>query len=143
MNREEARRLLDRLGFVRHACDLDLLRFFVRHPRSLVTSEHLASFLGYDLKRIGESLEVLIGVNVLARSQSPAHAARLYVLTPGGISGGWLPLLTEAMSTREGRLALRDAIEPSPSEARRSLLRSADGIATAAERSHKKLREPS
>ena len=139
MKREEARRLLDRMGFVRHPCDLDLLRFFGRHPRSLVTSEHIASFLGYDLKRVGESLEVLIAANVLTRSQSSAHAARLYVFAPGGPSGGWLPSLTEAMSTREGRLALRAAIGPPPGEgARRSLQRSGEGLATAAERSRRK-----
>jgi hypothetical protein len=142
MKREEARRLLERMGFVRHPCDLDLLRFFVRHPRSLVTSEHIASFLGYDLKRVGESLEVLIAANVLTRSQSSAHAARLYVFAPGGPGGpggGWLPSVIEAMSTREGRLALREGIGPPPGEgARRSLQRSGEGLSTAAERSRRK-----
>ncbi len=114
MRREDVRRLLDRIRVLRHACDLDLLVFFARHPRSLLTSESLASFLGYDLKNIADSLDVLLGAGLLKRTQTPTHAARLYVFapdgTPGGTNGGWLPSLLELASTREGRLALRDAL---------------------------------
>ena len=110
MNREHARRLLDSIGFLRHCCDLDLLLFFVRHPRSLLTSDQIAAYLGYDLKRIGDSLENLLSAKLLTRSQSAAHAARLYVFAVNGTSGGWLPSLVEAVSTREGRLALRTAM---------------------------------
>lgn len=139
MNREHAKRLLARIGFVQHPCDLDLLLFFVRHPRSLVTSEQIAMYLGYDLKRIGQSLDTLIAANALTRSQSPAHAARLYVLGAGGTSGGWLPPLIETMSTREGRQAMREAIGQLPNEGvRRSLDRRPDGKAIAAETSRRK-----
>ncbi len=110
MNREHARRLLNSIGFLRHRCDLDLLLFFVRHPRSLLTSDQIAAFLGYDLKRIGDSLENLLSAKLLTRSQSPAHAARLYVFAVNGTSGGWLPSLVDAVSTRQGRLALRQAM---------------------------------
>jgi hypothetical protein len=110
MNREHARRLLNSIGFLRHRCDLDLLLFFVRHPRSLLTSDQIAAYLGYDLKRIGDSLDNLLTAKLLTRSQSPAHAARLYVFAVNGTSGGWLPSLVDAVSTREGRLALRQAM---------------------------------
>jgi hypothetical protein len=110
MNREHARRLLNSIGFLKHRCDLDLLLFFVRHPRSLLTSDQIAAFLGYDLKRIGDSLENLLSAKLLTRSQSPTHAARLYVFAVNGTSDGWLPSLVEAVSTREGRLALRQAM---------------------------------
>src|SRR4026209_715951 len=110
MNRERARRLLNSIGFLRHRCDLDLLLFFVRHPRSLLTSDQIAAYLGYDLKRIGDSLENLLSAILLTRNQSPAHAARLYGFAVNGTSGGWLPALVEAVSTREGRLALRQAM---------------------------------
>jgi len=110
MNREHARRLLHSIGFLRHRCDLDLLLFFVRHPRSLLTSDQIAAYLGYDLKRIGDSLENLLSAKLLTRSQSPAHAARLYVFAVNAPSGGWWPSLAEAVSTREGRLALRKAM---------------------------------
>jgi len=110
MNREHARRLLHSIGFLRHRCDLDLLLFFVRHPRSLLTSDQIAAYLGYDLKRIGDSLENLLSAKLLTRSQSAAHAARLYVFEVNGTPGGWFPSLVNAVSTREGRLALRQAM---------------------------------
>ncbi len=114
MDRDEARRLLDRIRVLKHACDLDLLVFFARHPRSLLASESLASFLGYDLKNIAGSLDVLLGAGLLKRAQTPAHAARLYVFalngTQGGPDGGCLPALLSMASTRQGRLALREAL---------------------------------
>lgn len=106
MTHEDAHRLLARIGLAR-VCDLDLLMFFARHPRALLTSESLASFLGYDLKDIAESLEVLMAAGLLARTQTPAHAARLYVFAPDERSGDWLPPLVALAATREGRLALR------------------------------------
>ena len=120
MNREEARRLLDRIPVLKHACDLDLLVFFARHPRSLLASESIASFLGYGIKDIALSLDVLLGAGLLKRAQSPAHAARLYVFAPSGgqvgPDGGWLPALLEMASTRQGRLALRETLGRRSSE---------------------------
>ena len=109
-DRDHARRLLDRIGFLRHPCDLDLLLFFVRHPRALVTSEQIAAFLGYDLKRLRQSLDVLLAANVLTRSQTAAHAARLYVFAADPTNDGWLPSLVESVSTRQGRLVMREAM---------------------------------
>jgi hypothetical protein len=102
--------MLDRIGVLKHACDLDLLLFFARHPRSLVTSEQLAAWLGYDLTQIAESLEALLDLSIVTRTQNRAHAARMYVFTIGASSGGWLPRLLESASTRTGRLALRDEL---------------------------------
>jgi hypothetical protein len=110
MKREQARRLVERIGILRNACDLDLLLFFVRHPRALLTSEQIAAFIGYDVKRIGDSLDRLLDAKLLTRSQNPAHAARMYVFTVSGPNGGWLPSLVELVSTREGRLAMREAL---------------------------------
>ena len=114
MQHGDARRLLERIGVMRRPCDLDLLIFFVRHPRSLLSSESLAGFLGYDLKQIAESLDVLLEARLITRTQTSAHAARLYVLaieTNGGdTSPGWLASLLGLASTRVGRLALREAL---------------------------------
>jgi hypothetical protein len=114
MTPEDARRLLDRIGVLQHPCDIDLLIFFVRHPRSLLASEALASFLGYELKEIADSLETMLAAGLLTRAQTPAHAARLYVFaiddTRGGTNGEWLSALLNVASTREGRLALRAAV---------------------------------
>jgi hypothetical protein len=106
MKSEDAQRLLERVGVLRHPCDLDLLMFFARHPRAIITSEQLAAWLGYELKQIADSLEVLLNAEVLTRTQNPTHAARMYVLNIGGTSGGWLPSLLAWAATREGRLAM-------------------------------------
>ena len=114
MTFDEARRLLDRIGVLQHDCDLDLLVFFARHPRSLLASETLASFLGYELKEIADSLEVLLAASLLTRTQTKAHAARLYVLATdvrtGGTNHDWLPSLMAVAATREGRLVLKQAL---------------------------------
>ena len=110
MREEDARRLIDRIGVLNNACDLDLLIFFARHPRSLLASESLANFLGYDLKEIADSLETLLAAGLLTRTQTPAHAARLYVFAPEATNGDWFPSLVALASTREGRLAFRQAL---------------------------------
>lgn len=102
----EAGRLIDRIG-LRHPCDLDLFIFFVRHPRSLIASERLATFLGYELERVSQSLEVLLGAGLLTRTPNPSHAARMYVFDMGGPDWGWLPELLRLATAREGRLTLR------------------------------------
>lgn len=104
--REDIDRLLDRVGLLRQACDLDLLVFFARHPRTLLTSEQLATWLGYELKQIAQSLEVLLDAGFITRTQNPTHAARMYVFAIGGSNGGWLPAILKLASTRAGRLAI-------------------------------------
>ena len=110
VNHEDARRLLDRIGVLKNACDLDLLVFFARHPRALLTSEQLAAWLGYELKQIAESLEVLLDAGLLTRTQNPAHAARMYVFVVGGSNGDWVPRLLKLVSTRGGRLAVKEEL---------------------------------
>ena len=110
MTREEVRQLLDRIGVLRDQCDLDLLLFFVRHPRALLTSDQIAAFLGYEVKRLGESLDILLAAELLTRTQHPTRATRMYVFAPVGTHGGWFSSLVELASKREGRLAMRDAL---------------------------------
>jgi hypothetical protein len=121
MDSEDARRLLDRIGVLKHACDLDLLMFFARHPRALLTSEQLAAWLGYELKQIAESLEMLLEVGLLTRTQNPTHAARMYVFVGENSFDDWVPPLLKAASTRAGRLAVRKELE------RRASTTEADG----------------
>jgi DNA-binding MarR family transcriptional regulator len=85
---KDIKHLLDRVGArLRHPCDLDLLRFFRRHPRALLTSEQLAACVGYDAQQVGLSLDSLIGAGLMTRSQAPKVSARMYVLTSGGTHG--------------------------------------------------------
>src|SRR5436309_15970332 len=96
MKRRRFQHLLDSIGVVRHPCDLDLVLFFYRHPRALLTSERLAAYVGYDLNQVARSLDLLTAAGVLERSQNPTHAARLYVLKMP--QSGWLTSLLEIAS---------------------------------------------
>ena len=109
MKDEQARCLLDRIGVLRDRCDLDLLLFFVRHPRVLLSSDKIAALLGYAVKQLGDSLEAFVTANLLSRTQKPSGVARLYVFADGD-APDWLSSLGELASTREGQLALRSAL---------------------------------
>jgi hypothetical protein len=109
--------LLDRIGCLRHACDLDLLLFFHRHPRAFLISERLAAYVGYDLPQVEQSLETLISAGLLRRSPDSTHPARLYVLDRGSTLGGWLSSLLRLAATREGRLAVIHALKQRQSSA--------------------------
>jgi DNA-binding MarR family transcriptional regulator len=104
MAAQDLRSLLDRIGSIRHACDLDLLLFFYRHPSVLLTSERIVTHLGYDHEQVAKSLEGLIAGGLVTRSPNPAHAARLYTLQLRGASGDPLSSLLKIISTRQGRL---------------------------------------
>lgn len=106
MTADELRPLLDRARSIRHACDLDLLLFFHRHPRSILTSEQLVAYVGYERERVAQSLEGLIQAGYVTRSQNPAHPARLYILQTDAVSGGSLAALMRFGSTRAGRQQL-------------------------------------
>ena len=107
---DDARTLLTRIPAIQGSCDLDLLVFFAKHQRTLLTSEHLARLLGYPLTEIARSLDVLLGAGFLTRTQNPTRTTRMYVFTTGGTNGGALSALVALASTREGRLALRHAV---------------------------------
>lgn len=96
--------MLDRIPGVRHACDLDLLLFFYRHPRTLLTSEQIVSYVGHEREGVAKSIEGLIEAGLLTRSQNPSHAARLYVLELDSLPGGLLLSFLRIINTREGRL---------------------------------------
>jgi len=100
----DLRSLLDAVGLT-HPCDLDLLRWFQRHPTALMASEHLAAFTGYDLAQIAKSLDVLVRIGVLRRSLNPTHIGRLYSFTMDG-AGEPLRSLLAAASTPDGRRQL-------------------------------------
>lgn len=106
--------LLERLPALQRPCDLDLLVFFAKHPRTLLTSERLARLLGYQLKEIAQSLDVLLGAGFLTRTQDLARPARMYVFAPNGANGESLSAVVEYASTREGRLALRGTLTRTP-----------------------------
>jgi hypothetical protein len=112
VNVDDARAVLSRIPAIAHTSDLDLLIFFAKHPRTLMSSEQLARLLGYQLSDVAHSLDVLLSIGILTRTQNPARLPRMYCFTADG-DDGWLPRLMTLGSTRAGRLALRHALSES------------------------------
>ena len=113
---KEMRRLLAHAAVIQNACDLDLLVFLYRHPRTLLTSEQLAGFVGYPLKDIAKALDTFIEAGLLARTaQQSAHAARMFLLLLDGPQGGGVKALLELASRRQGRQGILEALDGSRS----------------------------
>jgi len=102
MTSRQIRQLLERGTVLRHPCDVDLLLFFYRHPRSLLTSDQLATLVGYGVSQIATSLDAFIAAGIIERSQNPTHHARMYRLVEGA-PDGWLSSIIKVASTRQGR----------------------------------------
>jgi DNA-binding MarR family transcriptional regulator len=62
---------------LRDVCDLDLLLFFSRHPRVVLSSEQLAAYVGYDPQQVARSLEVLVDAGLLRRSLNQGTPGRM------------------------------------------------------------------
>jgi hypothetical protein len=108
---EAAEDVLARLPYLHHRCDLDLLVFFHRHPRVLLTSERLVAVLGYDLKQVAASLETLIAAKVITRTQHQTTGARMYAFEALDNDNDPLAPLLRTASARAGRLAIIRALE--------------------------------
>ena len=109
---EEIKFLLARTPVIQRACELDLLGFLHRHPRTLLTSEQLAVYVGYDMKRVGKSIDAFIDAGLLERTQNSMHAARMYLLVLDGLQGEGLTELLKLASTRQGRRDILKCLGP-------------------------------
>ena len=101
---------------MRGACELDLLMFLHRHPRTLLTSERLAAFVGYEMKQVAKSIEAFIDAGILERTQNASYAARMYVLVLNGPGDGGLTTLLKLASTRTGRRDILQILGPGRSQ---------------------------
>lgn len=113
---EVVKRLLADAPVIRDACDLDLLVFLHRHPRTLLTSEQLATLVGYDMRRVAKALDAFGEAGILERIQSSTHAARMYLLSLHGPRGGGLKSLLALACTREGRRSILEALDTGGSQ---------------------------
>lgn len=102
-DQEEIERVVAQIAVIRDGCDLDLLVFLYRHPRTLLTSEQIAAFVGRDMNLVAGALDSLITAGLVERVHNPTHAARLYVLAVHGPEDKGLKRLLELATTREGR----------------------------------------
>lgn len=108
---EALKQILAQVPVIQNACDLDLLLFLHRHPRTLLTSEQIAGFVGYNIKDIAAALDGFIEAGLLGRTtQQSTHAARLFLLLLDGPQGPGLSALLELARTREGRNATLEAL---------------------------------
>jgi predicted transcriptional regulator len=91
---------------LRDACDLDLLLFFSRHPRVVLSSEQLAAYVGYELQQIARALDRLLGTGLLKRTLNQGASGRMYVLEVAHAED-WLEPLRRVCETPDGRNALK------------------------------------
>jgi hypothetical protein len=91
---------------LRDACDLDLLLFFSRHPRVVLTSEQLAAYVGYDLVEVARALDLLLGAGLLKRTLNHGAPGRMYVLEVDHAEE-WLEPLRRLCAMPDGRNALK------------------------------------
>jgi DNA-binding transcriptional ArsR family regulator len=98
-------RLVEAAG-LRDACDLDLLLFFSRHPRVVLSSEQLAAYVGYELPQVARALDLLLGAGLLKRTLNQGATGRMYVLEVDHAEE-WLESLRHVCATSDGRNALK------------------------------------
>ena len=100
----------DGLPAVRDACDLDVLVFFTRHPRVVLSTEHLAAYVGYDLAHVTRSLDALLGAGLLRRTLHQDGPGRMNLLEVDR-TGEWLEPLRRACETPDGRNILKTLLK--------------------------------
>jgi MarR family protein len=115
--------MLNRIGAIRRPCDLDLLVFFYRHPRALLTAEQLIAYLGRDREEVAKSLDGLIEAGLVTRSHNQSRTTRLYVLELDALPGGLVRSFLDIAISRQGRHALMQLLEPGPNPAPSARLR--------------------
>jgi hypothetical protein len=91
---------------LRDACDLDLLLFFSRHPRVVLSSEQLAGYVGYELPEVARALDRALGAGLLKRTLNQGAPGRMYALEIDHAEE-WLESLRRVCATPEGRNALK------------------------------------
>jgi len=126
----DVRTLLAHIPALQRPCDLDLLVFFARHWRVLLSSEQLSRLLGYPLKEVARSRDVLVGAGLLRRLQDPTRAERMFVFDAEGMKGEALPAILTLASTPQGRLALRRALTSDAASDKNNLSEEAKNPAT-------------
>jgi hypothetical protein len=95
---------------LREPCDLDLLLFFSRHPRVVLSSEQLATYVGYEVQQVARALELLLGARLLKRALSDGARGRMYVLEADRVAA-WLEPLRRLCALPDGRHALRTLLK--------------------------------
>src|SRR4030095_11581506 len=96
-----AAQLVEAAG-LRDACDLDLLLFFSRHPRVVLSSEQIAAYVGYELAQVARALDRLLETGLLRRTLNQGAHGRMYVLEVDPAEE-WFESLRRVCATPDGR----------------------------------------
>jgi hypothetical protein len=91
---------------LRDPCDLDLLLFFSRHPRVVLSSEQLAAYVGYELPHVARALDLMLGAGLVRRALNQGAPGRMYVFAADRAQE-WLDPLRRMCATPEGRHAVK------------------------------------
>jgi hypothetical protein len=108
--------LLEAAG-LRDACDLDLLLFFSRHPCVVLSSERLATYVGYEVQQVARALDFLLGAGLLKRMLHQGGPGRMYVLEVDHAEQ-WLEPLRSICATPDGRNSLKALLKLRAAERR-------------------------
>ena len=98
---------------LRDACDLDLLLFFSRHPRVVLSSEQLAAYVGYEAEHVARSLDLLLSVGLITRTPKRGAPGRMLVLEIDRAQE-WLEPLRRLCATPDGRNAMKVLLRARP-----------------------------
>jgi hypothetical protein len=95
---------------LRETCHLDLLLFFSRHPRVVLSSEQLAIYVGHDAGNVARALEMMLGASLLTQVQNAGGPGMMYVFEAHHLDA-WLEPLRGLCNTPDGRRALRTLLK--------------------------------
>jgi hypothetical protein len=106
---------------IRTACEFDVLLFFSRHPRVVLSDEQLATYVGHEIHQVARALELLLSAGLLNLVRNPSASTAMYVLAVERVEQ-WLEPVRRLCATPDGRHALRTSLK-----ARRSPSRAMNG----------------
>ena len=95
---------------LRETCHLDLLLFFSRHPRVVLSSEQLATYVGHHADNVARALGLMIEAGLLTQAQSVGGPGIMYVFEAHHLEQ-WLQPLRGLCSSPDGRRALRTLLK--------------------------------
>jgi hypothetical protein len=95
---------------IRDACEFDLLLFFTRHPRVVLSSEQLATYVGHEVENVARALDLMLGASLLQQAQNPRGAGRMYILAAHHVAE-WLEPVRRLCATTDGRRELRTLLK--------------------------------
>jgi DNA-binding MarR family transcriptional regulator len=108
---EDLKQVLAGTPTIKNGCALDLLAFLHRHPRTLLTIEQLAGFVGYNIEAVAKALDAFAEAGLLRRMAPPSmHSARMFLLLLDDPQRGPIRALLELACSREGRRAVLEAL---------------------------------